>query len=298
MAGLDAGCRQPSRALVTLASTAFSLLLHGAVLAAVAHWIEYDPGVIASPTEAVSLELLASEVLEAVTAAPSLEAAASPASVESDRGETVERAAASASAADQIRPVEPTEQVAARELAAAEADAVTPRGLEALQGVQESDQSVGVEEAPEPAVKKAEKLPRETEERKPPAKMAKLPDPSEIRKTESRPTKKGAASSRATKGSAGSAGRVSASTGSALNYAAIVRARVAARKPSGGGERGTVVIAFGVSRSGALSHASIARSSGNPGLDRRVLAAVRGAGPFPAPPPGASLRFAIPFHFR
>jgi protein TonB len=77
-----------------------------------------------------------------------------------------------------------------------------------------------------------------------------------------------------------------------------VRARVAARKPAGGGRRGTVVVAFAVARSGAMSSASIARSSGDPALDRSVLAAVRGAGPFPVPPPGVNLRFAIPFYFR
>jgi protein TonB len=80
-----------------------------------------------------------------------------------------------------------------------------------------------------------------------------------------------------------------------------VRARVASRRPHGQGQRGTVYITFGVSASGGLTFASISRSSGDPGLDRSVLAAVRSAAPFPAPPAGASLRqrqFSMPFHFQ
>lgn len=110
----------------------------------------------------------------------------------------------------------------------------------------------------------------------------------------------GAAISKAATGSP-SSGRVSASTGSIVSYAARVRARVAASKPAGGGRRGTVVISFGITRSGGLSYASVSRSSGDPGLDRSVLTAVRGAAPFPIPPDGASsgqLRFAVPFYFR
>ncbi|MEQ1669411.1 MAG: cell envelope integrity protein TolA [Hyphomicrobium sp.] len=111
--------------------------------------------------------------------------------------------------------------------------------------------------------------------------------------------KKGGAASQASRGSKGSSGgKVSASRGSAINYAAMVRARVAGNRPSGGGRRGTVVVSFGVSSSGGLSFASISRSSGDAALDRSALSAVRGAGPFPPPPPGASRRFSIPFSFR
>lgn len=296
MAGTDADHPVTSRALVTFVSTVFSLLLHGAVLAAVVHWIEPDPGAVAFPTEAVSIELLQSEVLEAVATAPALEAAASAASVQSDPGDATESVAVSAQAPDQIRPVEPE---AAQEIAARDAETAASQGLDILQGSQESDVAAGVEEpSPVPAASRPDKPSRETKERKRPVKTAKLTEPTERRKEESRPRKKGAASSRATTGAAASAGRVSASSGSSINYAAIVRARVASRKPPGGGQRGTVVVAFGVSRSGGLTFARVSRSSGNAGLDQRVLAAVRGAGPFPPPPPGANLRFAIPFHFR
>lgn len=110
---------------------------------------------------------------------------------------------------------------------------------------------------------------------------------------------KAAASSRNSRGAKGSeGGKVSASRGSAVNYAATVRARVASRRPSGAGRRGTVVVSFGVTTSGGLAYASVSRSSGNAGLDQSVLSAVRSAGPFPPPPPGAGRQFSIPFHFR
>jgi TonB family protein len=95
--------------------------------------------------------------------------------------------------------------------------------------------------------------------------------------------------------------RVSASSGTILSYAAKVRARVAGNRPAGGGLRGTAVVAFGVTPSGGVAYVSVARSSGNCQIDQLVVAAVRGAGPFPAPPAGAApgqLRFSIPFHFQ
>jgi protein TonB len=167
--------------------------------------------------------------------------------------------------------------------------------VEALRGALESETPIGAEE---PAKRTNEETPRQTKQEKRPQKTAKLTEPSPELERNSEAKRKGAAQTRTNKGSAASKGRASASTGSSINYAAIVRARVASRKPAGGGKRGTVVIAFGVSRSGGLSFASVSRSSGDPSLDRSVLAAVRGAGPFPVPPPGAGLRFAMPFYFK
>jgi len=297
MAEPEAGHRASSRALAVLASTAFSLLLHGSVLAAALFWVERQPGAIVSPTEAISLELTETEVLEAVTTASALDAAASLASVQSDPGETVDSAAASSRPASELRPLEPVEEIEAQEPASESAPA--PQGTEAMRGDLATDEATGVEQPDRSHARDdPDKPATETKARKTPVKTAKLTEPTAEREKESPSKKKGAAPSRANKGTPGSSGRVSASAGSAINYAALVRARVAARKPSGNGRRGTVVIAFGVSRSGGMSFASVARSSGDSGLDRSVLAAVRGAGPFPTPPPGASLRFAIPFYFR
>lgn len=288
--------RIASRVLATIASGIVSVLLHGSVLAAAIYWLHTDPGAIEKPTDAISIELLQTQVLEAVAAAPSLEAAAS-ASVQSEAGDVTENAAASASSADELKPVETSEQVVAKEPAVTEAE--TARGVEVLKGAHDLSEPTGIEQPNEKtSVEKSHEPRQETKQPRRLLKTAKLTDPSETREKESPQKKKGSVQSRATKGSAASAARVSASAGSSVNYAALVRARVAARKPGGGGRRGTVVIAFGVTRSGGLAFASVSRSSGDSSLDRGVLSAVRGAGPFPAPPPGANLRFAIPFYFK
>jgi len=286
----------PSRTTAIILSAAFSLALHGSVLAAAFVWLESTPGAVPAPTEAISIELFQTEILEAVEQAPSLASAASPASVETEAGAKQESSAAAA-ALDIVKPAPaPLEEMAA--VAPPEPDTAedAPKGLDVLQGAEETPDAAGKDQA-RPAPAKAEARPRQQQERVRLQKTAKLTDPAAADKSDAKPSKKGGAPSKANTGSAAAKARVSGSTGSAVNYAAMVRARVAARKPGGGGRRGTVVIAFGVTRSGGLGYASIARSSGDPGLDRSVLAAVRGAS-FPAPPPGAGTRFAVPFHFR
>jgi len=288
------GYRGMARACTIATSAALSLLLHGSVLAAAFLWIESKPGAVTLPTEAISLELLETEVLEAVETSAAATAMASLDSVQSAPGSTTESTAASAKAVPDLKPLAPADQIEAKD---ASSDAL--RGVEMLTGALETDTPAGAERPDNArAAQEPHQISRETQSRKTPTRTAKLPEPTEPRKADSDAKKKGSASSRAAKGSSSAAGKVSASTGSALNYAALVRARVAARKPAGGGRRGTVVVAFGLSRSGGMSFASISRSSGDPMLDRSVLAAVRSAGPFPIPPPGAGLRFAIPFHFK
>lgn len=62
-----------------------------------------------------------------------------------------------------------------------------------------------------------------------------------------------------------------------------IRARIARRAPRGEG-RGTAVVTITVSGSGALLGVSLAKSSGNPRIDKLALASVRQAGRFPAAP--------------
>jgi len=91
-----------------------------------------------------------------------------------------------------------------------------------------------------------------------------------------------------------------ASSGAIFSYAARVRARIVGNRPGAAGT-GRVVVSFGLSTSGGLRFARIARSSGNSSVDRAALSAVRRSSPFPRPPKGASsgqLRFSIPFHFQ
>jgi protein TonB len=297
MTEADLGHRGRTRVLLTFASATFSVLLHGSVLAAAYLWLDDAPGAVPRPTEAISLELFQTEIMEAVAQAPSLDAAASLASVDRNPGETIESLSASASA-EPVEPTTPSTEVASRE-APDTAIEDEPEGLDVLQGSLQNEDAVGRERAtPARADRQPKRPAKEPKRTAQPQKTAKLTNPKDPRDAESSPKKKGAAASRASKGSASSSARVSGSSGSAVNYAARVRARVASRRPAGGGKRGTVVISFGVTRSGGLSYAAIARSSGNPGLDRTVLSAVRSAAPFPTPPPGAQLRFAVPFHFR
>jgi protein TonB len=64
---------------------------------------------------------------------------------------------------------------------------------------------------------------------------------------------------------------------------------------------GTTIVAFGLTSTGALAYARIARSSGSAANDRIAIAAVRGAAPFPTPPAGATpgqLQFTIPYYFQ
>jgi len=98
----------------------------------------------------------------------------------------------------------------------------------------------------------------------------------------------------------GKGGSSRASAGAVNAYAARVRAQILARRPSGGGARGTTVIRFGLTTGGSLRYASVSRSSGDASLDSRALATVRGTS-FPQPPLGTSagqLNFTIPFHFH
>ncbi len=105
----------------------------------------------------------------------------------------------------------------------------------------------------------------------------------------------GSAGARGAEGRQASEGRISASRGSAINYAGIVRARIAANRPGLAASRGAVTVDFAVSETGALA---FVRASGPGELARSVEAAVRRAAPFPPPPPGAPRRFRMTFVFR
>ena len=259
--------------------------------------IEPSPGAHTVPTEAISIEIVPSDVLEAAHTSPTPEASAAASAVQSDPG-TIEDVTAASPA--RTEPVEPPEKPTPAEPEAATAP-------ESPSESHDNPAEARDETSPEPALEQAA-APAEPEEIPPPAvsppqppEKTKRATPPPPRKANKAPSKKGGAPSRAEKGSAPSTARVSASRGAVISYAAIVRARVASRRPAGPGKRGTVVVTFGVSRSGGLAFASISRSSGDAGLDRTVLSAVRSAAPFPTPPAGASpgqLRFSMPFYFQ
>jgi protein TonB len=292
--------RRIFRVLAIGASLVWSLLLHGSVLAAVLLLIEPQPGASTAPTEAISIEIVPTSVFEAALTSPSPDASASASSVQSDPG-AVEDVAASSSERPEVS--EQAEEQTPAPIQAAEIPDEDRRDGETPVDVLDEAQ-----EPAEPALKQAAAV-IEPEETPPPVapppqpaeKTERVTPPPQPRKVQKEPMKKGGAPSRATKGSSASSGRISASEGSTINYTALVRARVASRRPSGPGMRGTVVVIFGVSRSGGLAFASITRSSGDQLLDRTVLSAVRNAAPFPAPPSGiaaSQLRFSMPFYFQ
>jgi periplasmic protein TonB len=283
------------RARVALRVTAVvSSILHAGVVLTLVGWIERtDVGAVPQPTEAVSVELVASQTLEALQPKPASEPAPAPEATAPVEGKSEASEAPVEKAAPDPEPVEPPPEPSpdAAETESRAAKAGDTRANDAPAAPEPAESPTPTEAVPAPPQAKVA-------EDEPPAKRKQRRTIE--RKAAERAPKGGVTSkSQAGKGTGGQ--RASASSGSILNYAAQVRARVAANKPSGGGLRGTPVVAFGLTPSGGLAFASLARSSGNATLDRLALAAVRGAAPFPTPPAGATsaqLRFSIPFYFE
>jgi protein TonB len=254
-------------------------------------------GAIPQPSDAVTVEMVASQTLEALQPKPASEPAPAPEATAPVEGKT-EASHTPAETAEptpkpepksiEPPPLAPPDPIETESRAAKQDDTSTP---EAPPIPQPAESPTPTEPAPAPPKAKVaeDEPPAKAKDRKKPAKKA------------AERARKGGLTSKSRAGKDTGSQRASASSGAILSYAAHVRARVAANKPSGGGLRGTAVVAFGLTPSGALAFASLARSSGNATLDRLALSAVRGASPFPPPPPGATsaqLRFSIPFYFE
>ena len=208
--------------------------------------------------------------------------------------------------------VDPTDEMASVKADTAQAQTISEAPVAAVQSedaapMREVDAAREVETAAVPSEAVTSPTVSETE----PVEVA--PKPVEAVKPRATKSKKKKTKKRAArtppgnnrKGSAGKRqgskkGRARASSGAILSYAARVRARIAGNRPGAVGT-GRVVVSFGLSSSGGLRYARIARSSGVASIDRAALSAVRRSSPFPRPPAGASstqLRFSIPFHFQ
>ncbi len=272
-----------------------SLILHSAVaIALIASPSLRETGAIETSTEAISVELLVSAVIEQAAARDTDAAAALPAATAANEGATSPVMAASGpsdTATAKDVPSEPATSAMAEEGEQAET-VISGLGpeveIQSLQSKQEPQKNSAQKE------QQAKDLRETTDRRRPPAKK---PDKAQVRETQVT----GGVRARGASAAAQSGGRVSASAGAMIGYAAKVRARVASNRPSVGGRGGTAVISFGVTTGGGLAYARLARSSGMPVLDQAALAAVRRSAPFPSPPPGATapqLAFSIPFHFR
>ena len=270
-----------------LAALSVSLALHGAALAAVAaSWASADPGAIEQPSEAITVEVIESTVLEALLVPQTEEAAASQSAAAPEAGNPE---------ADQQASVAPSlpDSETERE------DTITEEAPQAAVAAVAPDEAPEADDEPEAREHDVPREDAKSEDRQPDR-----PDPSQpAREPERRKpqARQGGVTAKASAGSTPQSGRASASQGSILSYAQQVRARVAANKPSRIGGQGTVTIAFGVTPSGSLAYARVQGSSRVAGLDQAALAAVTRAAPFPDPPAGASmaqLRFTIALHFQ
>jgi protein TonB len=253
-----------------------------------------ETGAIETSTEAISIELVASAVIEQTNARDADAAAALPAATAANEGVTSPVMAASGPDEAATAKDVPSEPVPSALAEAGEQAETVISGL----GPEAEIQLLQSEQKPQKNAAQKEqqaKDPRETtDQRRTPAKK---PDKGQARETQVT----GGVRARGASAAAQSGGRVSASAGAMVGYAAKVRARVAANRPTVGGRGGTAVVSFGVTTGGGLAYARLARSSGMPALDQAALAAVRRSAPFPFPPPGATARqlaFSIPFHFR
>jgi protein TonB len=97
------------------------------------------------------------------------------------------------------------------------------------------------------------------------------------------------------KDSANPAAKASGLTQSA--YRSKLWAALARHKPRLG-QPGCTTVTFAIGPSGALRSLRVSRSSGNTSLDRRALATVRQAAPFPPPPTRGAVAYTIQIYFR
>jgi protein TonB len=298
------GCR-PSAAehwigrLTVAAGAAVSLALHAGAAFLLLMWGEAQPGAVSAPTEAISIEIVLTDVIEAALEEPRQEAAAMQAAVDSEKGDVEDAAAGADRDTPTPTEAEPDTRRDDQALHAPESEqSDVPPDAVSAPAPAEAERAPIQAEAPPPAVPEQSTPPKEATaevappEPKPPAKerrKRKTAEPA-VRKGQKEAKRKGGEQSRAARGAQSSGGRTSASTGSMLNYAAVVRARVASRKPAGIGGAGRVVVGFKITPGGGLALARVVSSSGNAALDRLALSAVHRAAPFPTPPAGASSR--------
>lgn len=317
----------PQKSPIFRAPLSFSVSI--AIHAAAAVYIFTVPnplGLVADPTNAISVNEAPTIVVEAMRETPQEPTAESqPASEAAEEIETEQEPEPEAAEPDETPPETtkeelPNEKATADENKSAEADQKTKRS-------ELVDVPAPLKSAPDPDIKLKTEHTKEdgadqTKQDRPPEKRietmspklesVKKPDirkppPETKRKPKQKTSKKipqkksRASESQAKKAKKGSAGRVSASRGDFLSYASRVRARVASKKPRNQGQRGRVSISFRVTKSGGIAAARITRRSGSAALDRASLAAVRRAAPFPKPPAGMPARlrsFSLSFSFR
>jgi protein TonB len=309
------------RALFTVAAL-LSVGLHASSLAFVLNWRESaDLGATGMVTEAISVEIVESKVLEAMLnkqssePAPSVEATApregSVDATAAAREKPVEKPEEVAHKAPKAQPSEPQAVDDKTRVVVVEAPQKPDVETLPLDGPGEKKELVSAVEATQAKPKEQEQEAREKEEKEAKHKKEEQQRKEEVARQEREKEKKdteakidsraGGVTSRASEGKGVGAQRASASTGAIMSYATKVRAQVARHKPTGRRTRGTAIVSFAITHTGELAFADVSRSSGSQTLDQAALAAVRGSAPFPTPPVGATaaqLHFSIPFQFQ
>lgn len=286
LAAIEMTPKQRRRRFAFKVAAVVSLLLHAGSLVAFVAWHGSETGAVEQPSEAISVEIVASSTLEALTVkqvpepAPSSEATAPTEGREEASEKTVLKTEP---------PPDPHLELQATKTPPAPVE--LPEALEDTSRQAKQDAPEEAKTPPPPPVEAPAvvlPIPRKAEVAEQEAAKRREPEKQEKKARERAP--EGGVTSKAKAGKGTGGERASASSGSIMNYAAQVRARVAANKPAGDGLSGAVTVAFSVTTAGGLAHASVSRSSGNAALDQAALGSVRRSAPFPVPPADATPR--------
>ena len=111
------------------------------------------------------------------------------------------------------------------------------------------------------------------------------------------PKQKKAAQPSEAKVAAGGSGRTAVA--SLANYDGLVSAHLRRHQSAArsGGATGSGAVTFSITGSGSVTSVRIAKGTGAAVLDQEILAMVRRASPFPAPPDGQPKSFKVPLNF-
>ena len=268
---------------------AISIIAHGWALTLLFHSTVKELGSVDLATNAISVNLETTDILDAMESAATKEAASSPAGAALKAFREIKEQAEDAMNSE--RPAEAAKKVEEMAKPAARGDAEAQHVEDEAEAIKRIKEAAARDETKRQA--------EETAEAQKPA------DAEEIEKTKPEKTRQSAALGGAgTTGAidaAQAAGRVSASQGSILNYGASLRALISSNTPRNI-RKAAIRLAFSIAPAGGLSAVSVLTSSGKQDVDKRTVELVRNLSPqFPPPPAGASegqLTFNIEVVFR
>jgi protein TonB len=157
----------------------------------------------------------------------------------------------------------------------------------------EIQQTIAMVETPQAEMPTA--LPSERRPDRPEVLAVRREQPKVARSAE--PKQKMAAQPSEAKVAAGGSGRTAVA--SLANYDGLVSAHLRRHQSAAhsGGVAGSGVVTFSITGSGSVTSVRIAKGTGAAVLDQEILAMVRRASPFPAPPDGQPKSFTVPVNF-